>query len=172
MEFDPSLPALNETEVEHHCFGCGRQNPHSLLLRFRQRAGGGIWADFTPQRYHEGYLGMTHGGILSTIVDEAMSWAITDSGEIGVTAKMSVTFRRPARIGEALRVIGMVTAQRSRAIDAEARIVTVSGDELVAEASARFIRVSPEQAREWSDAYGAPEDDSSFGEAMMRRAAQ
>lgn len=172
MEFDQSLPALNETDVEHYCFGCGRQNPHSLLLRFRLRAGGGIWADFTPQRSHEGYLGMTHGGILATIADEAMSWAITESGEIGVTARMSLSFRRPARVGEALRVIGTVTGQRSRAIDAEARIVTIESGKLVAEASSRFIRVSPEQAREWRDAYGATGDDSAFGEAMTRRAAQ
>lgn len=170
MEFDPSLPALNETDVEHYCFGCGKLNPHGLVLRFRRRAGGGIWADFTPQRVHEGYLGMTHGGILATIADEAMSWAITDSGEIGVTAKMSLTFRRPARVGEALRVVGLVSGTRSRAIDATASIVTIEGGELVAEAEARFIRVSREQAQEWREAYGAEGDSSPFGEAMTRRA--
>lgn len=169
MEFDPSLPAINETEVEHYCFGCGIQNPHGLKLRFRRCKSGGIWADFTPERTHEGYLGMTHGGILATIVDEAMSWAVTDSGDIGVTARMSLTFRRPARVGEPLRAIGSVSQRRGRAIDAVARIVTVESGETVAEASARFIRVSPEQAREWRDAYGTEGDDSIFGEAMTRQ---
>lgn len=170
MEFDPSLPAINETDVEHYCFGCGRQNPHGLVLRFRRCASGGIWVDFTPQRVHEGYLGMTHGGILATIADEAMSWAVTDGGDIGVTARMSLTFRRPARVGEPLRAVGSVVQSRGRAIDAEARIATVNSDETVAEASARFIRVSPEQAREWRDAYGAAGDDSVFGEAIIRGA--
>lgn len=170
MEFDPSLPALNETDVEHYCFGCGKLNPHGLVLRFRRRGSGGIWADFTPQRTHEGYLGMTHGGILATIADEAMSWAITDSGEIGVTGRMSLTFRRPARVGEALRVVSTVTRARSRAIDAEATIVELSSGDVVAEAEGRFIRVSKEQAQEWSDAYGADGDSSPFGEAMSRRA--
>lgn len=170
VEFDPSLPAINETQVEHYCFGCGSQNPHGLLLRFRRRAGCGIWADFTPARIHEGYLGMAHGGILATIADEAMSWAVTDGGDIGVTARMSLTFRRPARVGETLRTVGTVTQRRGRAIDAEARISTVNGDEVVAEASARFIRVSPEQARQWREAYGAAGDDSVFGEAIARRA--
>ena len=172
VEFDPSTPALNETEVEHYCFGCGRHNPQSLLLRFHRLEDGGIWTDFTPQRTHEGFLGMTHGGILATIADETMSWAVTDSGEIGVTAKMSLTFRRPARVGETLRAIGQVTQSRGRAIDAEARIVTVNDGAVVAEASARFIRVSPEQAREWKDAYGAEDDASPFGEAIVRRADQ
>lgn len=168
MEFDPSLQAINETDVEHYCFGCGSQNPHGLLLRFRRRAGGGIWADFTPARTHEGYLGMTHGGILAAIADEAMSWAITDGGDIGVTARMSLAFRRPARVGEPLRAVGTVTERRGRAIEAKARIATVHGDHIVAEASARFIRVSPEQAREWRDAYGADGDASVFGEAISR----
>lgn len=171
MEFDPSLPAINGTEVEHYCFGCGSQNPHGLLLRFRRRREGGIWADFTPARTHEGYLGMTHGGILATIADEAMSWAVADGGDIGVTARMALTFRRPARVGEALRAVGTVTQSRGRAIDAEARIFTVEGDEVVAEASARFIRISPKQAREWRDSYGAAGDESVFGEALTRRSA-
>lgn len=171
MTFDPTLPALNETEVEHYCFGCGSQNPYGLKLRFR-RSEGGIWADFTPLKFHEGYLGMTHGGILSTVADETMSWAVTDSGEIAVTARMTMTFRRPARVGETLRSIGRVVTNRGRAIDTEARIISLDDGKAVAEASARFIRVSPEQAREWRDAYGADEDESPFGEAMMRRAAQ
>ena len=78
-------------------------------------------------------------GILATIADEAMSWAITDSGEIGVTAKMSLTFRRPARVGEALRVVGQVTRARSRAIDATAAITTIDGGELVAEPYLRLV---------------------------------
>lgn len=172
MEFDPSLPALNETDVEHYCFGCGKLNPHGLVLRFRRHNGGGIWADFTPQRTHEGYLGMTHGGILATIADEAMSWAITDSGEIGVTARMSLSFRRPARVGEPLRVVGTVTRSHRRVIDAEATIVEIASGEVMAQAEARFMHVSQEQARAWSDAYGAKGDSSPFGEAMTRRAGQ
>lgn len=172
MEFDPSAPPLNETEVEHYCFGCGRLNPHGLVLRFRRLDDGGVWVEFTPERVHEGFLGMTHGGILATIADETMSWAVTDSGEIGVTAKMSLTFRRPARVGQTLRSIGQVTRSRGRAIDTEARIYTVDDGVTVAEATARFIRVSPEQAREWRDAYEAEGDDSPFGTAMVRRANQ
>jgi uncharacterized protein (TIGR00369 family) len=172
VEFDPALPPINETDVEHYCFGCGRLNPHGLVLRFRRRAGGGIWADFTPKRTHEGYLGMTHGGILATIADEAMSWAITDSGEIGVTAKMSLTFRRPASVGEPLRVVGTIVRARSRAFDARAEITAINSGEVVAEAEARFFRVSTDQAQAWRDAYGADGDTSSFGAAMSRRAGQ
>jgi acyl-CoA thioesterase FadM len=85
---------------------------------------------------------------------------------------MSLSFRRPARVGEPLRGVGTVTRMRSRAIEAEATIFEQSSGDVVAEAEGRFIRVSREQAQEWSSAYGADGDSSAFGEAMSRRATQ
>lgn len=164
MEFDPSAPPINEALVDHHCFGCGNMNPIGLRLRFRRLEGDGVWATFTPEREHEGYLGMTHGGILSTILDEAMSWAITDAGDLGVTARMSLTFRQPAQIGDELRVVARVTNRRGRVIDAEAELVTTSGGETIASAEGRFLRVSKEQATAWREGYAAPES-SVFGQA-------
>lgn len=164
MDFDPSAPAINEALVDHHCFGCGNMNPIGLQLRFRKLEAGGVWASFTPEREHEGYLGMTHGGILSTILDEAMSWAITDAGDLGVTARMNLTYRQPARIGAELRVVARVTNRRGRVIDAEAELVTAAGGETIARAGGRFLRVSQEQAATWREGYAAPES-SVFGQA-------
>jgi uncharacterized protein (TIGR00369 family) len=164
LEFDPSTPPINEALVDHHCFGCGNMNPIGLQLRFRRPEAGGVWATFTPEREHEGYLGMTHGGILSTILDEAMSWAITADGDLGVTARMNLTFRQPARIGEELRVVARVTKRRGRLIDAEAELVNAASGQTIASAEARFLRVSPEQAATWREGYGAPES-SAFGRA-------
>jgi len=55
------------------CFVCGAHNPHGLRLRFR-REGDEVRADFTPQTQHAGFRGIVHGGILSTVLDEAMFW--------------------------------------------------------------------------------------------------
>ncbi len=153
LEFDPTLPALNETEVGHYCFGCGSLNPQGLLLRFRPCTEG-VWAEITLGQLHEGYLGMAHGGILATILDEAMSWAITAGGDFGVTGRMSMSFRKPARIGDPLRVIGRVTSRRSRMIETSATVVCIESGEVIAEADARFVRVSEQQAAEWREAYG------------------
>ncbi len=153
MEFDPSLPALNETEIGHYCFGCGSLNPNGLMLRFRP-CSEGVWADITLTRLHEGYLGMAHGGILATILDEAMSWSITAGGEFGVTGRMSMSFRNPARIGEPLRVIGRMTSRRSRIIETSATIIEIATGEVIAEADARFVRVTEDQAARWREAYG------------------
>lgn len=169
-EFDRSAPIINDDVVDHWCFGCGNLNETGLKLRFRARDDHSVWAEFTPSRVYEGYLGMTHGGILATILDEAMSWAITNAGDIGVTARMSITFRRPASVGAALRVSGEVRQKRSRTIDAQAEIREVSSGELLAEADARFVRVTREQASEWRAAYGKQIEGSAFGAAVDRNA--
>ncbi len=168
MKFDLDQPIINDSTVEHYCFGCGNLNPIGLKLRFRPLEDESIWADFTPGREYEGYLGMTHGGILSTILDEAMSWAITYRGDIGVTARMTVTFRNPASVGEPLRVIGRVTQARKRVFEAEAELQNQRTGSIIAKAEARFIRVSKQQAAEWMDAYGPAVSGTAFGDAADR----
>lgn len=169
-EFDPSAPIINDDVVDHWCFGCGNLNEAGLKLRFRACDDGTVWADFTPSRHHEGYLGITHGGILATMLDEAMSWAITSDGDVGVTARMSVTFRQPARVNSPLRVTGSVIRKRARTIETSAEISDVSSGELLAQAEARFVRVSREQARQWRAAYGEQIGGSVFGTAVDRNA--
>lgn len=167
--WDTSQAPINEDTLGHHCFGCGSENPHGLVLRFRAFDDGRVWAAFTPTRLHEGYLGMVHGGITATMLDEAMSWAITNSGDIAVTARMDIAFRRPLVIGREVRVTATISKRRSRAIVANAELRDVGTRELLAESEGRFVRVSAEQADAWRGAYGA-EDDSTFADAVRRTA--
>lgn len=164
-EYDESTPILNEDTIGHHCFGCGNLNPAGLRLRFRALGDEGVWATFTPARAHEGYMSMTHGGILATMLDEAMSWAVTATGDPGVTGRMSLAFRRPARIGEPLRVVGRVTRRHGRAIDTMGEIREVRSGLLVADADGRFVRVSKDLAAAWKASYGALVGGSAFGGA-------
>ena len=168
--FDATTPAINEDTIDHHCFGCGNTNPAGLRLRFRPLIDGGVWANFTPTRDHEGYMGMTHGGILSTILDEAMSWAVTHAGDLGVTARMSVSFRRPVRLDQQIRVLAWVVGRKARAVDTHAEVRDVATGDLLASAEGRFMRVTPEQATAWREAYGEQIDDSTFGAAARRNA--
>ncbi|MFW6074114.1 MAG: PaaI family thioesterase [Chloroflexota bacterium] len=162
---DTAAEVINDSLSDHHCFGCGDLNPSGLQLRFRLLPNDdGVWARFSPDRGHEGYLGMVHGGILSTMLDEAMSWAITTSGALGVTARMEVAFRQPASVGDELIVVGQVQDRRRRLIDVRGSIYRVSDHGLIADAEARFMKVSSEQAAAWRSAYRA-DASSAFGRA-------
>jgi uncharacterized protein (TIGR00369 family) len=145
---------LVNAATDHGCFGCGEQNPIGLRLKF-YRVDGAVQATFTPSEIHEGYAHMTHGGIVATLLDEAMSWAVIDRGHLAVTAKMGVEFRRPVPVGEPLIVIARVERDRKRLFEATGELRTQTG-ELLASANGVFMRVSEEQQHAWEAIYGGP----------------
>jgi uncharacterized protein (TIGR00369 family) len=143
---------LVNSASDHGCFGCGERNPIGLHLKFR-RVDGAVQAEFTPKPVYEGYAAMMHGGIVSTLLDEAMSWAVIDQGNLAVTAKMDIEFKRPVPVTEPLLVSGRVVRDRRRLVEASGELRSTSG-ELLASASAIFMRVSEEQQRAWEGIYG------------------
>jgi acyl-coenzyme A thioesterase PaaI-like protein len=139
---------------DHGCFGCGRLNPHGLRLAFyRNPDEERIWASFTPATEHEGFAGVTHGGIVTVVLDEAMGWVIFDRGIWAVTGKLSVTFRRPVETGMATRVRAWVISDRGRALQAAGEVRREDDEALLAEGTATFVRVPEEQARMWQARY-------------------
>lgn len=139
------------TATDHGCFGCGERNPIGLHLKF-YRHNDGIQAQFTPNESFEGYVHMMHGGIVATLLDEAMSWAVIDRGYLAVTAKMDVHFRRPVPVSESLTVIGRVERDRRRAIEASGEIRNREGT-VLASATGLFMRVSESQQQSWEATY-------------------
>lgn len=149
---------LVNTTTDHGCFGCGEQNPIGLRLKFH-RVYGELQATFTPAKQHEGYAHMTHGGIVATLLDEAMSWAVIDRGHLAVTARMDLQFRRPVPIGEPLVVSARVERDRKRLVDTSGEVRAQSG-ELLAMAQGVFMRVNDEQQRAWAAIYGSSKAES------------
>ena len=96
-------------EKYNKCFACGKDNPFGLKLRFHAE-GDIAQAEFTPQELYQGWNEFVHGGILFTMLDEAMSYAIFFNNGIfnHVTAKAEMRFRNPARIGQPIIITGKV----------------------------------------------------------------
>lgn len=141
-----------QVRVDHGCFGCGAANPHGLHLTFTQDADG-VHATFTPLLVHQGYEQVVHGGILSTLLDEAMAWAVAAAGIWAVTGEMQVRFRRPLHVGEPVSLHGAVTDIRTRAISASGQIVRDEDGQVVATATAFFVRVPAATEAAWKARY-------------------
>ena len=109
--------------VNSNCFVCGLYNPSGLHLTF-ERGPNGVEAEWTPNEAWESFQGTVHGGIITTVLDEAMSKAIIASGWQAFTAELKVRFHGRTSPGERLRVHGWVIERRKRRILAEARLVT------------------------------------------------
>jgi acyl-coenzyme A thioesterase PaaI-like protein len=111
-----------------NCFVCGAHNPHGLRLRFRQ-VGEEVHTDFIPAPHHAGFRDIIHGGILSTILDEAMFWAAaTRTGRFCLAAELTVRFRRKVSVGVSYRVVARLTADRGRLFESAAEWQDAAGN--------------------------------------------
>ncbi|MBW2609623.1 MAG: PaaI family thioesterase [Deltaproteobacteria bacterium] len=141
---------MDEEKIEmpkldgHHCFACGTENPKGLNLNF-YRQGDFTCADFTPDKLYEGWDNVVHGGILSTLLDEVMSWTIIYAKKtFMVTRSMTVKYIRPVEVGTPLIVKGRIID------DSKAPKVTVMAeirdmeDRLLTKGQGSFIMLSRE----------------------------
>jgi acyl-coenzyme A thioesterase PaaI-like protein len=146
-------PAARFEFTPHHCFGCGTLNTHGLQLSLHLEPARS-WTELELDRRFEGWEGVAHGGIVSTILDEVMAWALVAEDNWGVTARLAVAFRKPIPIGMPIRADGWITQSRRRVVETAARIVeTGSGVEL-ATATGTYVAADPERKRELRERYG------------------
>ena len=109
------------------CFVCGRDNASGLDVTFH-RSGGSVTADFSGDHRHVGFPHQLHGGIISSLLDEAMGWAV-----IGYLAKMvqtweiKIRFHRPLPPGKSIRVEAWLEEDKGRYLRAAGRIVDGEG---------------------------------------------
>lgn len=121
------------------CFACGPGNPIGLKLKFAFE-GGKYVARFTPRTEHQGYDNIAHGGIITTLLDEAMAKLVYTLDNLAVTAELKVRFKKPALVGKELTVIGWIESEAHRIINCAAEIRNSNG-ELIAEASGKMMKV-------------------------------
>ncbi|MDD4876242.1 MAG: PaaI family thioesterase [Dehalococcoidales bacterium] len=130
---------LSTTDKESTwCFGCGKDNPFSLKLDF-QWDGRIAKAEFIPAKLHEGWPGIVHGGIITTILDEAMSYATIFEGTNCVTAEIRVNFKRPVLVDEPLTINSSVTKKTRKIVETEACILSADGTLLAEGTAIQFI---------------------------------
>ncbi len=146
--------------IDHNCFGCGVLNPIGLHLQFYRLEGDdSVWAPWMPTSEYEGYGGMIHGGIISTLMDEILAWSLYARNTWAVTAKLSTTFRKPLEVGKPVRLIGTVVRDRGRVFELHGHIRDAADDTLLAESEATFIRVPATQADQWNQRYLTVEEN-------------
>jgi len=128
------------------CFACGQKNPIGLKLKFTQE-GKGVRAEFTPDKLHQGWSGVVHGGIISCILDEAMSYAALYAGVNSLTAKMQTRFKRPLQTDEPLVITARVTKQTRKLIEAEAEMHLKDGTPVADSTATMFIAKPREEGK-------------------------
>ncbi len=124
-------------EDDHYCFVCGEENPSGLHLKFSANQGK-IQTEFVPGKIHQGYKNIVHGGIISTLLDEAMVKAALMQGRPAVTAEVTIRFRNPLAIGEKATVEAEIKKINKKIIETSA-VMKKEDDTVIAEAHAKLL---------------------------------
>ena len=97
------------------------------------RLGDRVCSDITLQRNHEGWENMAHGGIISTILDEVMSWTVLYfKRTFLVTRKMNMKYIKPVSLGIPLTARGKILDEPGNSrIEVQGEIVDAEGKLLV-----------------------------------------
>jgi acyl-coenzyme A thioesterase PaaI-like protein len=137
----------------HNCFACGTLNTNGLQLRLHLEAARS-WTEFELDSRFEGWEGIAHGGILCTILDEVMAWALVAEDNWGVTARMSVDFRKPVPVGTPIRADGWITRSRRRVVETAGRIVDATSGVELATAVGTYVAADEGRKQELRERYG------------------
>lgn len=126
--------------AHNRCFGCGPANATGLHLEFLLKEDGSVVTLPTVTNAFEGHPGYLHGGVIATLLDEAMSKATRAKGLVTMTRKLEVEYLKPVPSGTQLRVEGRVVKSEGRRHWLEAAIHNAEGT-VLAEGKGFFVEV-------------------------------
>lgn len=146
------MSPLERQPSSRTCFVCGRDNHEGLRVRwFSDRSSGEVRADACVGERFNGFPGIVHGGIVASLLDEAMGRALLVTGgfdDLLVTARLEVLYRRPVPTGVPLAVSARLLHRSGRRAQTSAELRLPDGA-VAAQAEALMARPPPEVSSAW-----------------------
>ncbi len=133
---------VKKQESSKSCFVCGTKNDFGLKTEFFEIETGELRARFTAGDFHQSYPGRLHGGIAAAVLDETIGRAVnaaSGSGVWGVTADLSIRYRKPVPLNVELVATGRITKDGGRVFEGSGEILLPDGTVAV-EASGRYVK--------------------------------
>jgi acyl-coenzyme A thioesterase PaaI-like protein len=147
MEYNARM--ANKQPNSRMCFICGIENPVGLHLHMYETSPGVVETTYVAPEHFQGYPGVLHGGIVSSIIDEIAGRAHMGSDPTNprfmFTAKLEVKYRKNVPIGRKLKIIGKAGKTKSRSAEAWAGIYDAETNELYAEGNVLAVDVPRDQ---------------------------
>ena len=126
---------------DDYCFACGAKNPIGLHLDFKPAEDKVVAKKIVAKEY-QGYANVVHGGIVTTLLDEAMSNFVQKIyNEQAMTGRLEIRYHYPTPVETELKISAWQENQRRNIIFLKAAVETPDGT-ITAEATAKFAVVS------------------------------
>jgi uncharacterized protein (TIGR00369 family) len=127
----------------NNCFGCGLENRTGLRLKFFIDADNNVVSHLRLAARFAGPPGHAHGGIIATLLDEAMSKSNRARGILAMTRHLEVDYLRPVPLGAPLTLTARHTGTTGRRNHIEAQLADATG-QILATAKAVFVTITPD----------------------------
>jgi uncharacterized protein (TIGR00369 family) len=125
------------------CFACGKDNPHGMHLKFfLDRERNHFISHFRLSKRYTGPPGHCHGGIIATILDDAMSKLNKLRDVVAATSHMTVEYLRPVPLNKRLTVESREISKRGRRLTRVAEISDEKGT-VLARSRGVFVIIDP-----------------------------
>jgi len=129
--------------ARNYCFGCGKDNPDGMRLKFTlDEAARKFVARLRLPRRFQGPPGHAHGGIIATVLDEAMGKVSRLRAVVALTSQMQVHYLKPVPLGKPLLVEGWEIRKRGRRLFHAAELRNLQG-QVLARSQGMFIIIDP-----------------------------
>jgi HAD superfamily hydrolase (TIGR01509 family) len=163
------IPRLDVENTARLCFACSQENPIGLKLK-PVHDGEKVTAEFTAGKFHQGWNGVVHGGILYTLLDEVTAYAMLCHGiEFGVTAKSEIRFKQVAPINEPIQASAWVTKLTKRLVEAKG-VLTLKDNTVIVDGDFLFYVWRQSKKTILWDMDGVIADSNSFHFAAWQEA--
>lgn len=131
------------------CIVCGLKNDSGLHTHFYELEDGQLYSVFKTQERHQSYPGRLHGGIASTLLDEAIGRAVmcgqnSDDVIWGVTIQLTTRFKKPLPLDTQLHALGRIDSETNRGFLGSGEIYTPDG-EIAVSATGKFLKLPLDQ---------------------------
>jgi uncharacterized protein (TIGR00369 family) len=128
---------------KNYCFVCGTSNPDGMRLRFTYDEDRDCFVcKFRLGKRYTGPPGHCHGGIIATILDEAMGKVNKLRHVIALTSEITVNYLKPVPLNRPLRVESREVKVTGRKHINMAEILNEKGD-VLARSQGLFIAIDP-----------------------------
>jgi uncharacterized protein (TIGR00369 family) len=116
---------LSELRTQGHerCVVCAPSHPLGLRIEYHVAAGGVVHAEFMCDDLFQGYRGQLHGGVITSLLDGAMTNCLFAHGIEAVTAELTVRFLRPVLTDRVAVVSARLSKSSRRLYVLEAELI-------------------------------------------------
>ena len=137
------LKVVRKQPNSRMCIVCGLKNPAGLYTQFYELENGELYSIFKTRDLHQSYPGRLHGGVASTLLDEAIGRAIMmryDDAIWGVTLQLTTRFKKPLPLDAELYARGRIDSESNRGFEGSGEIYTPNG-EVAVTAQGKFLKM-------------------------------